>query len=70
MLLRDGRRLEYEVLTAKGDPESPLTEAELTAKFLGLVAGTPYAARADDLIAQVTGLDGAADVRGLLALGR
>lgn len=70
LLLHDGRRLEYEVLTAKGDPESPLTEAELTAKFLGLVAGTPYAARADDLLAQVTGLDGATDVRGLLALGR
>jgi 2-methylcitrate dehydratase PrpD len=70
MLLHDGRRLEHEVLSAKGDPESPLTEAELTAKFRGLVAGTPYDARADDLIARVTGLDGASDVRGLLALGR
>ncbi len=70
MVTHDGRNLEFEVLSAKGDPESPLTDAELTAKFLGLVAGTPYEPAADDLLVRVTGLDGATDVRGLLTLGR
>jgi 2-methylcitrate dehydratase PrpD len=68
--MRDGRTLEHEVRAAKGDPEAPLTEDELTAKFHALVAGTAYAERADDLVALVTSLESRADVRGLLSLGR
>ncbi|MFN8633377.1 MAG: MmgE/PrpD family protein [Chloroflexota bacterium] len=69
LLMRDGRQLQHEVLAAKGDPEAPLTEAELAEKFRSLVAGTAYAARADDLVKLITSLDGRADVRGLLSLG-
>jgi 2-methylcitrate dehydratase PrpD len=70
LVLRDGRRVERLVLTAKGDPESPLSEAELTEKFLSLVAGSPYDDRAAELVRTITGLDGRPDVRGLLALDR
>ena len=68
LLLKDGRRLEHLVLSAKGDPEAPLTEAELTDKFMSLSAGTPYAARAADLVSAVTGLIDRPDARGLLSL--
>jgi 2-methylcitrate dehydratase PrpD len=70
LLLRDGRRLEHLVLSAKGDPEAPLTEAELTAKFESLVTGTVYASQARALLETVTGLDRRSNVRGLLTLGR
>ncbi len=70
MRLKDGRQIEHLALAAKGDPEAPLTEAELTAKFLSLIAGSPYAPRGDELIDIVTGLDGRPSVGGLLALDR
>jgi 2-methylcitrate dehydratase PrpD len=70
LMLRDGRTIEQLVLAAKGDPEAPLSHAELTAKFADLIAGTPYAARTDELVKSITGLAGASDVRGLLTLGR
>lgn len=66
--LKDGRLVEHTVLSAKGDPEAPLTEQELTDKFNSLVAGTPYEGRARELVALVTGLADRADVRGLLSL--
>lgn len=66
--LRDGRQLSETVLTAKGDPEAPLSQGELRAKFLGMVeASTGYADRGEELIAAIIGLDGRPDVRGLLA---
>lgn len=68
LLLQDGRTVEQTILDAKGDPEAPLTHAELTAKFLDLIAGTPYAPRGQDLVAAVTGLATRADARGLLTL--
>jgi 2-methylcitrate dehydratase PrpD len=67
--LKDGRHVEQLVLSAKGDPEAPLTEQELTDKFNSLVAGTPYAGRAEELVALVTGLADRPDVRGLLSIG-
>jgi len=70
LLLKDGRTIEETVLTAKGDPEAPLSHAELTAKFLDLIADSPYAMRGQELVAAVTGLADRADARGLLALGR
>ncbi|MGE3272415.1 MAG: MmgE/PrpD family protein [Chloroflexota bacterium] len=66
--LHDGRVIEETILDAKGDPEAPLTHAELTAKFLDLIAGTPYAARGHELVAMVTGLAERPDARGLLVL--
>jgi len=66
--LKDGRQVEHLVLSAKGDPEAPLTEQELTDKFVSLTAGTPYADRAPDLVKLVTRLAERADVRGLLTL--
>ena len=68
LTLRDGRRVETTVHSAKGDPEAPLSQAELRAKFLGMVEETVYGARAEQLIDTITGLDGRGDVRGLLAL--
>ena len=65
--LRDGRVVEQVVYSAKGDPEAPLTKAELRAKFLGMVEGTAYEARGEALLSTITGLDGRGDVRGLLA---
>ena len=65
--LRDGRVVEQVVYSAKGDPESPLTKAELRAKFLGMVEGTAYEAHSEALLSTITGLDGRGDVRGLLA---
>jgi 2-methylcitrate dehydratase PrpD len=70
MQLKDGRRIEHLVLAAKGDPEAPLTEQELTDKFLGLIAGSPYASRGEQLVETVTGLSGRPSVAGLLALDR
>ena len=69
MHLKDGRQIEHLILSAKGDPEAPLTEQELTDKFASLTAGTPYADRTDDLVALVTGLIDRPNVHGLLTLG-
>jgi 2-methylcitrate dehydratase PrpD len=65
--LRDGRSVEETVFTARGDPEAPLSPAELRDKFLGMVADSTYGAQGEELLATITGLDGCKDVRGLLA---
>jgi 2-methylcitrate dehydratase PrpD len=65
--LRDGRQIEETVIMAKGDPEAPLSQAELRAKFLGMVEGTAYGSRAEELVETIVGLDGRRDLRGLLA---
>lgn len=70
LALADGRTVEQLVLTAKGDPEEPLTPAELTDKFLGLIEGTAYAPRGRALLEAVTTLDRRPDVRGLVGLDR
>jgi 2-methylcitrate dehydratase PrpD len=67
LTLRDGRTVEQVVYSPKGDPEAPLSEAELQAKFLGLVeANHGYGASGADLLTAIIGLDGRPDVRGLL----
>ena len=68
MQLKDGRKIEHLVLAAKGDPEAPLSEQELTEKFQSLIAGSPYAIRGDELVALVTGLIDRPSVGGLLTL--
>lgn len=66
-VLWDGRRVETVVSNPKGDPEAPLSQAELRAKFLGMVGDSMYGARAEDLVEVVTSLKERPDVRGLLA---
>ncbi|EFH10374.1 MmgE/PrpD family protein, partial [Teichococcus cervicalis] len=64
--LRDGRVFEHEQPTRKGDPEDPLTDAELDAKFSDLaepVLGQDAAAALRALVLRGTALPGA------LALG-
>jgi 2-methylcitrate dehydratase PrpD len=68
MQLKDGRKIEHLVLAAKGDPEAPLTEQELTDKFMSLIAGSAYASRGDELVKLVTRIGRQPDVRGLLTL--
>jgi 2-methylcitrate dehydratase PrpD len=55
--LNDGAVLAETVRFPKGDPENPLSWAELEAKFRSMVAGTAYSARAGELVRQVQGLD-------------
>lgn len=68
LTLADGRRLTEEVLDPKGDPENPLTRDELEAKFVGMLAGTPYAGREQRYLEEVRGLAGRDNVRGFLTL--
>ncbi len=57
------------VKVAKGEPDNFLTEAELRAKFHGLVDTVLGRDRAIQLADAVIGLDRAADVNGMLRLG-
>ena len=60
--LRDGRRLERRVHLAKGQPQVPLTDAELTAKFLDCATRVMPGARANELLGLVQGIEGLVDV--------
>jgi 2-methylcitrate dehydratase PrpD len=51
--------------TRKGDPDDPLTDDELGAKFTALVAPAIGADRAERLQTALWGLDGVADVSAL-----
>jgi 2-methylcitrate dehydratase PrpD len=55
--LADGRQLIQLVKVPKGDPENPLTQAELEEKFRLLIAGTGYEEMADVLIEGVNRLE-------------
>jgi 2-methylcitrate dehydratase PrpD len=66
--LRDGRTVRELVGSPKGDPEAPLTPDELGAKFRGMLAGSAYQDKTNELLDRVMGLAGAESVRGLLAL--
>jgi 2-methylcitrate dehydratase PrpD len=68
LTLKDGRRLTEEVLSPKGDPENALTREELASKFLGMLDGTPYAGREQQLLEAVRALPTRQSVRGFLAL--
>jgi 2-methylcitrate dehydratase PrpD len=56
----DGRVVSQTINAPKGDPENPLSEQELEAKFRQMLDGTPYAA--DAWLAFVLGLEGAEKV--------
>lgn len=64
--LRDGRRLEGANAYPKGDPENPLAERELIAKFKELTAEAMTAPQADALIGRVMTLESLGDVNDLL----
>jgi len=64
--LRDGRRLEGANDYPKGDPENPLSQQELIAKFRDLTSGVLPAARAHAIIDRVMSLESLANVNELL----
>jgi 2-methylcitrate dehydratase PrpD len=65
VVLADGRQLIQLVQVPKGDPENPLTQAELEEKFRLLIAGTGYEKMADVLIEGVNRLEKLEKVRHL-----
>jgi 2-methylcitrate dehydratase PrpD len=64
--LIDGRALTQSIDSPKGDPENPLTQAELEEKFRLLIAGTGYEEMAYVLIEGVNRLEQLEKVRQLL----
>jgi 2-methylcitrate dehydratase PrpD len=64
--LKGGRTLEGANEYPKGDPENPLSERELIAKFKGLTEGTLPTPRADAIIDRVMHLESISDVSELL----
>jgi len=64
----DGRRFTEMRDFPKGDPQEPLTNAEIEAKFLDNVSGRFDAATSRDIIASVRGLGDGGPASSLLAL--
>jgi 2-methylcitrate dehydratase PrpD len=67
---RDGRRLHLFVEHAIGSMERPMSDADLKAKFHGLVDPVLGTARADELIRQCGSLASLDSLRGLIASAR
>ncbi len=67
ILTRDGRRLERFAPTRKGDPDNPLTDADLADKFHELAGPVLGPARGADLLAGLQALGGRRRVRDLMA---
>lgn len=67
IVTRDGRRLERFAPTRKGDPDNPLTDADLAGKFRELADPVLGAARSGELLAGLQALGGARPVRDLMA---
>jgi 2-methylcitrate dehydratase PrpD len=61
--LSDGRVLRHHQATRHGDPDDPLTDAELTDKFFELATPAIGRAAAEGLLAQLWRVDSLADVR-------
>lgn len=64
--LKDGQRLEGANAYPKGDPENPLSEQELIAKFKGLTEGILPPPQGNAIIDRVMGLEKMGDVSELL----
>jgi 2-methylcitrate dehydratase PrpD len=62
IVARDGRRAEHLQPTRKGDPDAPLTDRELEAKYLELAAPVIGEARARELLARLWRLEREAQV--------
>jgi 2-methylcitrate dehydratase PrpD len=67
--LKDGSLLEERVEHATGAPQNPLTDADLTAKFLELVTPSIGRGAGEQLLARLWRLEEAADVSTVLANG-
>lgn len=67
IVTRDGRRLERFAPTRKGDPDNPLTDADLADKFRELAEPVLGAGRAAELLASLQALGGARTVGDLMA---
>jgi 2-methylcitrate dehydratase PrpD len=65
VLTWDGRRFEHLRTTRKGDPDDPLSDAELQEKFVELVLPVLGPRSADKLLAAVWELPKLSDVRSL-----
>jgi 2-methylcitrate dehydratase PrpD len=63
----DGEVYAYRIDTPKGDPENPVTDAELDAKFLLLATGTLHGDDPDRLLGRLRTLDSLADMTQLFA---
>ncbi len=66
--LKDGRSFQETVLFPKGDPQDPMSAAEIEAKFRGNAEALLGAARAGELLQAIYALPGAHDVSRLAAL--
>lgn len=67
--MADGTVQQAVVNAPKGDPENPLTEAELRAKFSDMLAWTEYAPEADRLLASLGSLATRRNMRSFLPEG-
>jgi 2-methylcitrate dehydratase PrpD len=70
VVLADGTTHQSLVSAPKGDPENPLTEAELTEKFCQMLEGTPYTRCSSLLIESISSLPDSKSVDGLLEVIR
>jgi 2-methylcitrate dehydratase PrpD len=60
--LTDGRTVSFRAETRKGDPENPLTDAELEDKYFELTESALGRARAEALLAELNGIEGVKDL--------
>lgn len=64
----DGKHYETEVAIPKGDPQNPLSEAELVSKFMTLATPVLGKEGAEQILAMIQGLEKLGDIRELSAL--
>jgi 2-methylcitrate dehydratase PrpD len=70
LLTRDGQRLQGSNEHPKGDPESPLEEEEVIAKFKGLTQGLLSGAASEGIVERVMALEKVQDAAEILNLER
>jgi hypothetical protein len=68
LTLRDGRRVQREVMTNRGDAEAPYPAEDVVAKFVELAAPVWGVHSAATIRRAVETIDTAPDVRGLTSL--
>ena len=68
VVLDDGRSFQETVLFPKGDPQDPLTLAEINSKFQGNVAGILTSRQADKLLKAIYALPNASDISNITTL--
>ncbi len=68
VVLDDGQSFQETVLFPKGDPQDPLSLAEINSKFLGNAAGVFTSAQANKLLETIYALPSASDIGTIAAL--